>query len=135
VDGRADIYSLGAVAYFLTTGQTPFTSKNVLELLAAHRDTEVPAPSQLNPAIPADLEQIILKCMAKNPSDRFQGADSLRSALERCSVADKWGSEEAANWWNSIGEQPVGKPLNTAPMGQHGSFASPARFPGIRWRG
>ena len=116
VDGRADIYSLGAVAYCLLTGQTPFTSRNVLELLAAHRDTEVSAPTRLNPAIPADVEQIILRCLAKKPSDRFQDADSLRIALERCSVADRWGSDEAANWWRAIGEQRSGEPLDKAPL-------------------
>lgn len=105
VDGRADIYSLGAVAYYLLTGQTPFTSKNVLELLAAHRNSEVIPPSQLSPAIPADLDQIIFKCMAKNPADRFQNAASLMAALDGCSVAEHWGAEQAANWWRSVGEQ------------------------------
>ena len=109
VDGRADIYSLGAVAYYLLTGQTPFTSKNVLELLAAHRNSEVSPPSRLTPAIPADLDQIILKCMAKKASDRFQDAASLKAGLDGCSVAQHWGAEQAANWWQSSQEQPVEK--------------------------
>jgi serine/threonine-protein kinase len=102
VDGRADIYSLGAVAFYLLTGQPPFTSKNVLELLAAHRNSEVAPPSRRNPAVPADVDQIILKCMAKNVSERFQDADGLRNALEQCSCANKWGPQEAATWWRSI---------------------------------
>jgi hypothetical protein len=109
VDGRADIYSLGAVAYYLLTGQTPFTSKNVLELLAAHRNSEVSPPSRLTPTIPADLDQIILKCMAKKASDRFQDAASLKAGLDGCSVAQHWGAEQAANWWQSSQEQPVEK--------------------------
>jgi serine/threonine-protein kinase len=102
VDGRADIYSLGAVAFYLLTGQPPFTSKNVLELLAAHRNEVVAPPSQRNAAVPADLDQIILRCMAKNVSERFQDADALRNALERCSCANQWGPQEAATWWRSI---------------------------------
>ncbi len=107
VDGRADIYSLGAVGYFLLTGQTPFTGKNVLELLAAHRNSDVIPPSRLAPAIHADLDRIILKCLAKEPSNRFQDAASLMDALDTCSVAQHWGAEQAANWWRSIGEAPI----------------------------
>lgn len=104
VDGRADIYSLGAVAYYLLTGQTPFASKNVLELLAAHRNSEVPPLSRLVPTIPADLEQVILKCMAKKASDRFQDAASLIAALDSCTIASRWGAEQAANWWRNTQE-------------------------------
>jgi eukaryotic-like serine/threonine-protein kinase len=107
VDGRADIYSLGAVAYYLLTGQTPFTSKNVLQLLADHRSSEVAPPSKLNQAISAYLEQVILKCMAKHPSDRFQNADELRKALAQCPVSNPWGPDEAAAWWNGIDTSPA----------------------------
>jgi serine/threonine-protein kinase len=110
VDPRADIYALGAVAYHLLTGQPPFTGKNVLAILVAHRKSEVPRPSLVNPAIPADLEQIILKCLAKKPSDRYPDAASLRLALASCSVATGWGPEQAANWWRSIEKTPPPEP-------------------------
>lgn len=116
VDGRADIYSLGAVAYYLLTGQTPFTSKNVLELLAAHRNLEVAPPSRLAPEIPADLDQIIVKCMAKKASDRFLDAASLAAVLDGCSVAQQWGTEQAANWWRSMNEPtPTSQPSERLP--------------------
>ena len=102
VDRRADIYSLGAVAYYLLTGQPPFARKNILELLAAHRNSDVAPPSKFNAAIPADLDQIVLKCLAKNASERFQDAGGMRNALEQCSCANKWGLQEAANWWGSL---------------------------------
>ncbi|WP_145195961.1 hypothetical protein [Thalassoglobus polymorphus] len=70
-----------------------------MELLSAHQNAEVPAPSQLNPAIPDDIEQIILKCMAKSPSDRFQNANELKEALDHCSFANQWGTKEGAIWW------------------------------------
>jgi serine/threonine-protein kinase len=106
VDARADIYSLGAVAYYLLTGEPPFTSKNVLELLAAHGHEEVVPPSRLNPAVPADLDQIVLKCLAKKPPDRYQDAASVMTALGACSVASTWGPEQAASWWQAIGGGP-----------------------------
>jgi serine/threonine-protein kinase len=101
VDGRADLYSLGAVAYYVLTGQPPFTSQSVVELLAAHRNKPIAPPSQLQPEIPSDLEQIILRCMAKSPADRFPDAASLADALGQCSVAGQWGPEQAAKWWRS----------------------------------
>lgn len=116
VDGRADIYSLGAVAYYLLTGQTPFTSKNVLELLAAHRNSEVAPPSRLAPTIPADLDQVILKCMAKKASERFQDADELRKALDQCGVASQWGPEQAATWWKATSERATDVPVEKAPV-------------------
>ncbi len=102
VDGRADIYSLGAVAYYLLTGQTPFNRANVLELLAAHRNLEAAPPSQLNPAIPDELDRVVLKCLAKNPDDRFQNTDELQKALIRCPISNHWGCDEAAAWWKAL---------------------------------
>jgi serine/threonine protein kinase len=84
---------------------------NVLELLAAHGHGEVLPPSRLNPAVPADVDQIILKCLAKAPSDRYQDAASLMTALGFCSAANTWGPEQAANWWQALEgkRQPEGK--------------------------
>lgn len=98
VDGRADIYSLGAVTYYLLTGQTPFTSRKVSELLAAHRTLEVSPPSGLNPVVSAELDRVVLKCMAKKPADRFQTADELRKALEQCPRSSLWGPDQAVEW-------------------------------------
>lgn len=115
VDGRADIYSLGAVAYYLLTGQTPFSSRNILELLAAHKNAEVVRPSRLNATIPSDLERVILKCLAKKPADRFQHADELRRALDECAMANDWSSDQAEAWWNSREKLPA-KKVETDPV-------------------
>jgi serine/threonine-protein kinase len=107
VDGRADIYSLGAVAYYLLTGNPPFRSPRIIELLVAHRSSKVTPPSVVNPAVPTELDQIVLKCMAKKAEDRFQDALELRHALQACSVASQWGPEQAEQWWNRHHAQPV----------------------------
>jgi serine/threonine-protein kinase len=99
VDGRADIYSLGAVAYFLLTGKPPFEGKNVVQLLAAHAGSEVPPPSSTGVDVPTDLEQVILQCLAKKPEARFVEAVSFGKALAACQCAADWSAESAKNWW------------------------------------
>jgi serine/threonine-protein kinase len=101
VDARADIYSLGAVAYYVLTGQPPFTGTSVMQLLSAHARVEVVPPSKVNSDLPHDLDRIIVKCLAKRPSERYPSAASLMAALGDCACADKWGPEQAAGWWQA----------------------------------
>jgi serine/threonine-protein kinase len=99
LDGRSDIYSVGAVAYTLLTGHPPFERTNPLEVLIAHARDEVVPPSQLQPGVPADLERVVLRCLAKRPEDRFPDVDSLEQALAGCAAADRWTQADAARWW------------------------------------
>ncbi len=99
VDGRADIYSLGAVAYYLLTGKPPFERGDIMELLQAHAYSPVTPPTKLNPQIPADVEAVVLKCLAKKPAERYADAASLMAAWAACDCADDWGAEQAAKWW------------------------------------
>ena len=50
--------------------------------------------------MPADLERVILRCLAKSPEDRFQDVDSLEQALAECAAADQWTQWHAARWWH-----------------------------------
>jgi serine/threonine-protein kinase len=100
LDARSDIYSLGAVAYTLLSGRPPFERTNPMEVIIAHARDDVVPPSQQQPDVPADVERIVLRCLAKRPEDRFQDAESLEQALSECSVADQWTQSEAARWWH-----------------------------------
>jgi serine/threonine-protein kinase len=101
VDGRADIYALGAVAYFLLTGKPPFAGTNVVQLLAAHASTEVAPPSKVNAEVPEDLERVVLRCLEKRADDRFPNATGLGQALAACECAANWTDETAATWWRT----------------------------------
>jgi serine/threonine-protein kinase len=113
LDARSDIYSLGAVGYALLSGRPPFERTTSLEVLIAHaRDKAVP-PSELQADVPADLERIILRCLAKRPEDRFQDAYALEMALAACTAADQWTQAHATRWWQA-NYPPNGLPeLNT----------------------
>jgi tRNA A-37 threonylcarbamoyl transferase component Bud32 len=105
IDGRTDIYSLGALAYFLVTGQTPFVRETAMELLAAHMKDDVPPPRQLQPEIPQDLEEVIMMCLRKSPEARFTDAESLELALAACDAANQWDADRAREWWQQTAKE------------------------------
>jgi eukaryotic-like serine/threonine-protein kinase len=84
LDGRADLYSLGCVAYYLLTGQFVFAGDTPIQTVLLHVQQEPEAPSRLtgNP-IPPALEQLVLACLAKRPEDRPPNAGAVIAALDR----------------------------------------------------
>lgn len=109
-DRRADVYSLGAVAYFLLTGEPPFTGENAMEVMIAHTRDPVEPPSRRRPDVPPDLERVILRCLEKRPDDRFPDMPSLAAALAACADADGWSPAQAAAWWRDHPQAPVPEP-------------------------
>lgn len=110
-DARSDIYSLGCVAYFLATGRPPFDFTQPIKAIVAHASHSVVPPSTINPDIPADLEEVILRCMEKEPEDRFQTSCQLMSALDGCESVGDWTMQMAAEWWeNHIDDSPAKRP-------------------------
>jgi hypothetical protein len=101
VDGRSDLYSLGAVGYFLLTGQPPFVRDTAMQVIAAHLCEPVLAPDRLRPEVPANLQAVILKCLEKDPNRRFQSTDGLDMALAQCEC------DEARNTCNQRIENTV----------------------------
>ena len=102
IDYRSDLYSFGVTLYELWTGKLPFQSEDALELIHAHVARKPTPPLQSRPGLPATLEDIVLRLLAKSPDERYQTAAGLLADLERAQT------ELAAS----------GK-VTTFPLGQH----------------
>jgi serine/threonine-protein kinase len=101
VEAGSDIYSVGALAYFLATGQPPFVRGSAMKVLMAHLHDQPQPPSSLNPLIPSDLERVLLKCLAKDSQTRYRDAQELDSDLARCGSAGTWSDANAERWWKT----------------------------------
>ncbi len=100
VDARTDLYALGAVGYWLLTGTHVFAGKSVFEVCAHHMHTIPEPPARRRGApVAADLEAVILACLAKRPEDRPASAQDLRARLHACAAAGRWTQAAAASWW------------------------------------
>lgn len=83
VDPRSDVYSVGCVLYEMITGHPPFAGESAVVIAYKHVQEMPAAPRMVDPALPETLEAIILKCLAKNPANRYPSANDLRADLRR----------------------------------------------------
>ncbi len=98
IDARSDIYSLGAVAYFLLSGRSLYTGGSVAEVLALQLTRE-PEPLQaVQPGLPDDVVAVVDRCLARDPKARFQNVDELLAALDACACAGDWSPRQAEIW-------------------------------------
>ena len=93
VDGRTDLYAAGVVLFEAVTGRTPFQGDTLFDLMRAHLEASPPSPRALRPELPAGLEQVILRALAKDPAQRFQHASAMTEALHHAArelTPDQW---------------------------------------------
>jgi len=101
LDGRSDLYAVGCVAYWLLTGVTVFEGHTPMETIVMHVNQEPVPPSRRSvQPIPAELETIILDCLAKRPEARPQTADELMARLDRVPLAQAWTPARSGQWWD-----------------------------------
>lgn len=101
VDGRADIYALGCVAYYLLTGSLVFEAEKAFQMIAKHlQSAPIPPSQRTEQPVSPEMERLILKCLAKDPKDRPQSAAQLAEALEWI-PSDSWNEEQAMQWWSA----------------------------------
>jgi hypothetical protein len=102
VDGRSDLYSLGCVAYWMLTGRQVFEAEGVIQMIARHLQATPEPPSRFSEEpIPAQLDAIVLACLAKRPADRPASAWELADRLAECELATPWTREDARRWWRA----------------------------------
>jgi len=102
IDGRADIYGLGCVGYWLLTGALVFEKRGAMAMMMAHaQEAPVPPSQRTELSIPAALDEIILACLAKDPRERPRTAEALAKMLGACGGVGCWTQEEAEKWWRA----------------------------------
>jgi hypothetical protein len=99
IDGRTDLYAVGAVGFTLLAGRPPFLGRGTVEVLGQHLHRSPPPLRTLRPEVDADLEGVIRRCLEKEPENRFDSALALVDALNGCAAAGRWTRRDAADWW------------------------------------
>ncbi len=109
LDARSDLYSLGAVGYYLLTGQPVFPGKDLATVLKAQVSAIPERPSiRLGKPIDRDIENVILQCLKKSRDRRPSNAQDLYNRLGQCRSAQSWSSSDAVEWWADLDHQDAG---------------------------
>ncbi|WP_437799205.1 serine/threonine-protein kinase [Sorangium sp. So ce693] len=111
VDARSDIYSLGVTLYYLLTGVAPFDGRTFGKLVYSHL-TMPPIPPSLRAPWPlsSELEDVVMRCLAKRPGDRYQSARELLAALDACEPTPSWTPDDARSFWTARAAMPRAEP-------------------------
>jgi serine/threonine protein kinase len=100
VDARSDLYAVGAMGYFLLTGQPVFEADSIVDLCQKHVATPpIPPSERVKISIPPELESAILACLEKSRAKRPQTARDLAALISRCAEATAWSIEDSDAWW------------------------------------
>jgi hypothetical protein len=100
-DGRADLYALGCVAYYLLTGQLVFQAANGLQMITKHiQEVPVPPSQRTELDVAPELDRVVLACLAKKPKDRPRSATELDRMLSEIEI-EPWSEEAATQWWRT----------------------------------
>ena len=102
IDGRADLYSLGCVGYWLLTGQLVFEVDNAVAMAMAHvQQRPVPPSRRTEIDVPGSLDRLILRCLEKDPAARPQDGRLLLDLLAECENVEPWTQKQAELWWST----------------------------------
>ena len=125
VDQRADVYSLGCVLFTLVTGRPPFDADGAGEIIAMHLREPAPLASSVAPGIPSAIDEVIARCLEKNPDDRFASAVDLAQAIARIHPSGADGSQIAMPVARSASTMPT--TLSSIAVSRQMEIAKPAR--------
>jgi hypothetical protein len=118
LDRRADLYAVGCVAYWLLAGRTVFPGDTAMKQILAHVG-DTPSRPSLHGAVPQALDELVLRCLAKSPSERPATAQAIAAELDAVPVERPWTDERARAWWDEhlplAGPKPPPGPDSYAP--------------------
>jgi serine/threonine protein kinase len=118
LDRRADLYAVGCVAYWLLAGRTVFAGDTAIKQILAHVG-DTPSRPSLHGAVPQALDELVLRCLAKSPSERPATAQAIAAELDAVPVERPWTDERARAWWDEhlplSGPKPPSGPESYAP--------------------
>jgi serine/threonine-protein kinase len=101
-DQRADVYSLGCVAYWLLTGQLVFDGRNPAEVMNRHvKDEPIPPSKRTELEVPPELDELVLSCLEKRPEMRPANGEELFARLDALAFETEWTQERARRWWDT----------------------------------
>ncbi|MBU6238360.1 MAG: serine/threonine protein kinase [Planctomycetes bacterium] len=133
VDARSDLYAVGAVGYFLLTGEPVFEAKNLAELCQQHIDAVPLTPSQrTGRPVDPDLEHTILACLEKNRAKRPQTARELAARLHKLINTDAWSLSDADAWWSRHERDANTRHTSRTPLSQTASSVSQIKAPSTK---
>lgn len=118
VDHRSDVYALGAVAYYLVTGGPAVKGRTLVEVCAWHMYEKPEPPSaRIGRELPKSLEDVILRCLEKDPKKRFQSADEVVEALDNATDVPAWTASDARTAWEDVPSErkTIGPHIEVAP--------------------
>jgi len=102
VDRRVDVYAMGCVAYFLLTGEPVFGGDTPMKMLMQHlKEAPIPPSHRSEQHIPADIDDLILRCLHKDRSRRPRNAEELFERAAACRIAGTWDQRDARKWWET----------------------------------
>jgi serine/threonine-protein kinase len=135
VDGRVDVYGLGVIMFEMLTGKVPFDRANSVNILMAHIQEDVPTMRVFNPEVhvPAPLEALVRRCMAKDPVERYASMDEVLAALKQCSGISSTMSGEfrLADVMGPNGMTLDGSNPSSSSVQIRGDFAAGTPYPGV----
>ncbi len=112
-DFRADLYSFAVIAYLLATGRFPFMGDNMMVVMGQHISEPVPPPSRVSPGLPAALDAVLLKALAKNPRERYTNADTFVEAFARAYADGNMSTQTRIDIRRTSEMRAAIKPLNS----------------------